>query len=48
MAAQFGALEKSIGIIHRSFLPEKKKEEYEKIVREHTEILTAESFGKPL
>ncbi len=48
MAAQFAALEKSIGIIHRSFLPEKKKEEYEKIVREHTEVLAAESFGKPL
>ena len=43
VASQIGALEVSIGIIDRSFLPEKKKKEYEKIVREHTAVLVAES-----
>ncbi len=43
VATQLGALEASIGIIHRSFLPQKKKEEYEKIVRGNTDILAARS-----
>ncbi len=45
VAAQVRALEPSIGLIDRSFLPEKKKEEYENIAREHSDVLSSESSG---
>ena len=43
VASQIGALDASIGIIGRSCLPERKKQEYETIVREHTEALATQS-----
>ncbi len=43
VAAQVDALDASVELIRQSFLPEPKKEEYEKIIRDHTVILAAES-----
>jgi serine/threonine-protein kinase HipA len=39
IAAQVDALDASIRLIHQSFLPEKKKSEYEQIIRENSAIL---------
>jgi serine/threonine-protein kinase HipA len=43
IAAQVNALDPSIAIIDRSLLPEKKKGEYGKIIREHTALLAGQS-----
>jgi serine/threonine-protein kinase HipA len=39
IAAQVDALEESIQLIHRSSLPEKKKNQYEQIIRENSAVL---------
>jgi hypothetical protein len=41
VADQVGALQASIGLIDRSLSPEKRKAEYEKIVREKSGVLSA-------
>jgi len=43
LASQIKALEPSLETIRRSFLPEKKKEEYEKLLRENTAMLGEKS-----
>jgi serine/threonine-protein kinase HipA len=40
VASQISALDASVGLIHHSLLPDKKKTEYEKIVREHSDVLS--------
>lgn len=43
LTSRIRALDVSIGTIHRSLLPEKKKHEYENIIRENTGVLMGQS-----
>jgi hypothetical protein len=45
--SQIESLESAIKLIHNSFLPEKKKGEYEKITRANTSVLKGDTPAPP-
>jgi serine/threonine-protein kinase HipA len=47
LAAQVAALEPAVRLIGSSFLPDKKKAEYERIIRDHTLILSGAGEAPP-